>query len=138
MTEAPLLTLRSIGKRFPGVIALDRVDFTVRAGETFDVALLDLHMEPMDGVSLAAALRRLRPKPPTPVIILSSVGAAEKSRTSSRCRPTTAATVMVSGCPPGRPRRPLSVAALVADPAVFDTVQREFTSRFGARWLPPL
>ena len=50
----------------------------VRAGETFDVALLDLHMEPMDGVSLAAALRRLRPKPRTPVIILSSVGASDR------------------------------------------------------------
>jgi galactofuranose transport system ATP-binding protein len=29
----PLLTLRGIGKRFPGVIALNGVDFTVRAGE---------------------------------------------------------------------------------------------------------
>jgi simple sugar transport system ATP-binding protein len=33
MTDAPLLTLRGIGKRFPGVVALDGVDFTVRAGE---------------------------------------------------------------------------------------------------------
>ncbi|MEN9404029.1 MAG: Ribose import ATP-binding protein RbsA [Verrucomicrobiota bacterium] len=33
MSAAPLLTLRGIGKRFPGVIALDGVDFTVRAGE---------------------------------------------------------------------------------------------------------
>jgi simple sugar transport system ATP-binding protein len=33
MTAAPLLTLRGIGKRFPGVVALDGVDFTVRAGE---------------------------------------------------------------------------------------------------------
>ncbi len=30
---APLLTLRGIGKRFPGVVALDGVDFTVSAGE---------------------------------------------------------------------------------------------------------
>ncbi len=30
---APLLALRGIGKRFPGVVALDGVDFTVRAGE---------------------------------------------------------------------------------------------------------
>jgi len=29
----PLLAMRGIGKRFPGVIALDGVDFTVRAGE---------------------------------------------------------------------------------------------------------
>ena len=33
MSDAPLLTLRGIGKRFPGVVALDNVDFTVRAGE---------------------------------------------------------------------------------------------------------
>ncbi len=34
MTSAPpLLTLRGIGKKFPGVTALDGVDFTVRAGE---------------------------------------------------------------------------------------------------------
>jgi simple sugar transport system ATP-binding protein len=32
MTE-PLLTLRGMGKRFPGVVALRGVDFTVRAGE---------------------------------------------------------------------------------------------------------
>jgi simple sugar transport system ATP-binding protein len=30
---APLLTLRGLGKTFPGVTALDNVDFTVRAGE---------------------------------------------------------------------------------------------------------
>ena len=33
MPDAPLLTLRGIGKRFPGVVALNNVDFTVRAGE---------------------------------------------------------------------------------------------------------
>jgi simple sugar transport system ATP-binding protein len=33
MEPQPLLTLRGIGKRFPGVVALAGVDFTVRAGE---------------------------------------------------------------------------------------------------------
>jgi simple sugar transport system ATP-binding protein len=33
VADAPLLTLRGIGKRFPGVVALAGVDFTVRAGE---------------------------------------------------------------------------------------------------------
>ncbi|MEO7597680.1 MAG: sugar ABC transporter ATP-binding protein [Opitutus sp.] len=33
MSDAPLLTLRGLGKRFPGVVALDAVNFTVRAGE---------------------------------------------------------------------------------------------------------
>jgi CheY-like chemotaxis protein len=51
----------------------------LRAGEDFDVAVLDLHMEPMDGVALAGALRALRPKKPLPVIILSSVGAADRN-----------------------------------------------------------
>jgi galactofuranose transport system ATP-binding protein len=32
-SPAPLLALRGIGKRFPGVVALDGVDFTLRAGE---------------------------------------------------------------------------------------------------------
>jgi simple sugar transport system ATP-binding protein len=33
VADLPLLTLRGIQKRFPGVLALDGVDFTVRAGE---------------------------------------------------------------------------------------------------------
>ena len=33
MSDAPLLTVRGISKRFLGVVALDRVDFTVRSGE---------------------------------------------------------------------------------------------------------
>src|SRR4051812_18391104 len=33
MSDTPLLTMRGIGKRFPGVVALQGVDYTVRAGE---------------------------------------------------------------------------------------------------------
>jgi monosaccharide-transporting ATPase len=33
MTMSEILTMRGIGKRFPGVVALDSVDFTLRAGE---------------------------------------------------------------------------------------------------------
>lgn len=33
MTEAPLLSLRGIGKRFPGVVALDNVSLTIGKGE---------------------------------------------------------------------------------------------------------
>src|SRR5947199_4149207 len=33
MADAPLLELRGITKRFPGVLANDNVDFDVRAGE---------------------------------------------------------------------------------------------------------
>ena len=31
--SVPLLEMRQISKRFPGVTALDRVDFTVESGE---------------------------------------------------------------------------------------------------------
>jgi galactofuranose transport system ATP-binding protein len=33
MSDTPLLVVRGLAKRFPGVVALDHVDFTVRAGE---------------------------------------------------------------------------------------------------------
>ncbi len=33
MTESPVLEMRGIGKRFPGVVALDEVDFDLRRGE---------------------------------------------------------------------------------------------------------
>ncbi len=33
MSALPLLEMRGIGKRYPGVVALDRVDFDLRAGE---------------------------------------------------------------------------------------------------------
>ena len=33
MPDEPLLRLNSVGKRFPGVIALQNVSFDVRAGE---------------------------------------------------------------------------------------------------------
>jgi CheY-like chemotaxis protein len=55
----------------------------VRAGEAFDVAILDLHMDEMDGVTLAAGLRKARGKAePIPVVILSSVGATDRGDTS--------------------------------------------------------
>ena len=50
----------------------------VRGGEAFDIALLDFHMPEMNGGALAAALAELRPKPPLPVVILSSVGPLER------------------------------------------------------------
>jgi len=51
----------------------------VRAGEAFDIALLDFHMPEMNGGALAAALAELRPKPTLPVVILSSVGPVERA-----------------------------------------------------------
>ncbi|MEO5987015.1 MAG: response regulator [Candidatus Limnocylindria bacterium] len=50
----------------------------VRSGERVDVGLLDFNMPELDGVSLAASLRELRPDQPIPVIILSSAGPVER------------------------------------------------------------
>ena len=46
----------------------------VKAGQTFDVAVLDMLMPERDGAELAADLRELRPERPIPVVILSSIG----------------------------------------------------------------
>jgi PAS domain S-box-containing protein len=45
--------------------------------EPFDVALLDLNMPGLDGLALAERLRNEHPKPPIPVIILSSIGSTD-------------------------------------------------------------
>jgi PAS domain S-box-containing protein len=49
----------------------------VRAGQVFDLAVLDLRMPDMDGLSLAAALRDARDQV-MPTIVLSSVGAGDQ------------------------------------------------------------
>ncbi len=46
----------------------------LRAGELFDVAVLDMHMPEMDGVSLAREIRRLRDASAMPLVMLSSLG----------------------------------------------------------------
>ncbi|HEX2754799.1 MAG TPA: GAF domain-containing protein, partial [Candidatus Limnocylindrales bacterium] len=56
----------------------------VRAGQTFDVAVLDLLMPERDGIELAGDLRDLRPDMPIPVVILSSIG--QHSRTAPNIR----------------------------------------------------
>jgi signal transduction histidine kinase/DNA-binding response OmpR family regulator/HPt (histidine-containing phosphotransfer) domain-containing protein len=53
----------------------------IRAGERFDLALLDLHMPGMDGIELAERARDealARGAPPMPVLILSSVGVRDR------------------------------------------------------------
>jgi GAF domain-containing protein/CheY-like chemotaxis protein len=45
-----------------------------RAGQAFDIAILDLLMPDRDGIELAGDLNDLSPKDPIPVVILSSVG----------------------------------------------------------------
>jgi PAS domain S-box-containing protein len=47
----------------------------VRQGEHFDIAILDLRMPGMDGLTLAAELRKLRPE--LPLVMLTSMGRRE-------------------------------------------------------------
>jgi CheY-like chemotaxis protein len=56
----------------------------VRAGQGFDVAVLDLLMPERDGIELAGDLRDLRPDAPIPVVILSSIG--QHARTAPNVR----------------------------------------------------
>ena len=49
----------------------------LRRGDPFDVAFLDLQMPDMDGVALAAEIRRLREASALPLVILSSLGKRE-------------------------------------------------------------
>jgi len=50
----------------------------VRAGEPFDLAILDMHMPELDGVELAEAMRSATAGHPIPVLILSSVGTRDR------------------------------------------------------------
>ena len=52
-------------------------------GETFDLAVLDMHMPEMDGEMLATEIRKLRAADAMPLVLLSSLGAREDVRTPS-------------------------------------------------------
>jgi CheY-like chemotaxis protein/HPt (histidine-containing phosphotransfer) domain-containing protein len=45
----------------------------IKQGDPFDLALLDMQMPDMDGSTLAAEIRRYRPDPPIPIVLLSSL-----------------------------------------------------------------
>jgi len=49
----------------------------IRAGERFDVAILDMHMPEMDGVALAHAIRQLPAGGSLPLILFTSLGRRE-------------------------------------------------------------
>jgi signal transduction histidine kinase/CheY-like chemotaxis protein len=51
----------------------------IRAGERFDVAVLDQRMPEMDGIDLAEAIRAAQPVERFPVIVSSSVGALDRA-----------------------------------------------------------
>ena len=49
----------------------------LRESQPFDAAILDMHMPEMDGAMLAREMRRLRPVPQLPLVLLSSLGHRE-------------------------------------------------------------
>jgi signal transduction histidine kinase/DNA-binding response OmpR family regulator len=49
----------------------------IRAGEPFDVGILDMHMPEMDGVALATAIRAQRPVTALPLLLFTSLGRRE-------------------------------------------------------------
>ena len=55
----------------------------VRRGDPFDVAILDMQMPDMDGLTLAGEIRRHRDAQELPLVMLTSLGRSEKTRRSS-------------------------------------------------------
>ncbi|NTV63131.1 MAG: response regulator [Oscillochloris sp.] len=55
----------------------------LRAGASFDIAILESQMPTMGGVELAQALRQARPARSLPVLLLSTLGAATSQRTDA-------------------------------------------------------
>jgi GAF domain-containing protein/DNA-binding response OmpR family regulator len=51
----------------------------IRAGERFDVAVLDQRMPEMDGIDLAEAIRAAQPDERFPIVVSSSVGALDRA-----------------------------------------------------------
>src|SRR5204863_1604 len=49
----------------------------IEAGEVFDVAIVDMQMPAMDGVTFTTELRRFRTAAELPVVLLSSIGPRE-------------------------------------------------------------
>jgi len=49
----------------------------LRESQPFDAAILDMQMPEMDGLTLAREIRRLRPSPQLPIVLLSSLGKRE-------------------------------------------------------------
>jgi PAS domain S-box-containing protein len=52
----------------------------IRRGEEFDVAILDMQMPEMDGVTLAQEIRRHRDETQLPLVLLTSLGRLQESR----------------------------------------------------------
>jgi PAS domain S-box-containing protein len=58
----------------------DEALFRVRRGDPFDVAVLDMQMPEMDGLTLARAIRRHRDASALPLVLLTSIGLLAQAR----------------------------------------------------------
>jgi PAS domain S-box-containing protein len=104
----------------------DAIDL-IRAGQEFDIAVLDMHMPEMDGLMLAEELRKYRDASALPLVMLTSVGRERDSQLYSNfaaflSKPVKASqlyeallTVFVS-----RPQRSLSARRPEKSKIVFD------------------
>jgi CheY-like chemotaxis protein len=52
----------------------------LRSGQRYDFALIDMELAEIDGLTLAHAIRELRPAPALPLVVLASAGKLERSR----------------------------------------------------------
>jgi PAS domain S-box-containing protein len=52
----------------------------ISRGDPFDLAILDMHMPEMDGLTLAKALRKYRPAQSLPLVMLTSLGQHESNK----------------------------------------------------------
>jgi CheY-like chemotaxis protein len=69
------------GSRWRSSGPSDALDL-VANGEPFDIAVLDLMMPDMDGITLARAIRRHRPERELPLVLLTSIGRLPEARSS--------------------------------------------------------
>ena len=92
---------------------LEALDW-IRHGDAFDVALLDMHIPEMDGLTLATEIRQLRDARELPVVLLSSIGRRDaaadelrRPRTSTKpIKPSHLLDTLLEVCAQQSPSRP--------------------------------
>ncbi|MEM1168080.1 MAG: response regulator [Cyanobacteria bacterium P01_H01_bin.35] len=90
-TNRQVLTLQSesLGMIFQVVSSGQEAINVLQSGETFDVAILDIQMPGMDGITLAKKIRQLDSFQELPIVFLSSLGQLESSDIATNINATT-------------------------------------------------
>jgi signal transduction histidine kinase/CheY-like chemotaxis protein/putative methionine-R-sulfoxide reductase with GAF domain len=71
------LQLRNWGMQTRDTASPGEATQWIKRGDPFDLAILDMHMPEMDGVTLAKEIRKLRDAPALPLVLFSSLGRHE-------------------------------------------------------------